>query len=235
MRKQLYYFVCLFLVVFVGGCHSEPSKQSIQVTPQQLTSVTPPIVVESALIPKRRDYKLDVKTNASGLIENFGVKAGLSSYIQHARPKWATVVEFGETYAVWIRNVNRTMKRGMVYMSFDLMISKPAIIYRESSIIAQRRITVPAFNPTVDPKGGDEAIRQKLENYAKTANVSKTGAMIFADITLLTGRSPLSAMLVFLSRFIPSPDQVQQQKVEGIIIGGMAYTNLQEMIATLEN
>jgi hypothetical protein len=186
-------------------------------------------------VPKRRDYKLDIKTNATGLIENFGIKAGLSSYIENVQPKWATVVEVGETYAVWVRNVNRTMIDNTVNMSFDLIISKPtALTFKANDILTQRHITVPPFDLTVDPQGGDETIRQKLESYAKTANLSKTGARVFGGITLLTRGTPLSAMLVFLGRFLPSQDNVQRQKVEGIIVGGIIYANLQEIVVELE-
>jgi hypothetical protein len=187
--------------------------------------------------PQKRDYQFDIKTEAGMQSENFGIKSGLIGYIENAEPRWATIVEFGETHVVWIRNVQRKMSGKMLNVEFDLILAKPTLaLFVESDVIKRRRIVIPAFDRTTDPKDGDATISLKLRTVAAGANISRSALAWLTNLSEKTGDgATITGVLGSITKALPSSESVQQQRSEGAIIGGIAFAHLHDMILNLED
>ncbi len=70
--------------------------------------------------------KLDIKTGLGDKEKSKLAKAGLIAYLKQS--DWAEVVNFGETYAVWIENFQRKLRGNSILFHFDLELRTRADI-----------------------------------------------------------------------------------------------------------
>lgn len=197
---------------------------------------TAEISTNSLRTPQKRDYQFDIKTEAGMQSDNFGIKSGLIGYLENTEPRWATIVEFGETHAVWIRNVQRKVNGKMLSVEFDLILAKPTLaLFVESDVIMRRRIVIPPFDRTTDPQNTDATISLKLRTVAAGANTTRSALTWLTNIAEKTGDGPtITSILGSITKSLPSSESVQQQRTEGAIIGGIAFVHLHDMILAFE-
>ena len=81
--------------------------------------------------------KLDLKTPLEDKEKLKLAKAGLAAYLQQA--EWASIVNLGEDYSVWIKNLKRGFKGNVLMFEVDLELKTQADI-STGTLISARHI-----------------------------------------------------------------------------------------------
>lgn len=103
----------IFFAALAQGLAQEASTDSAQSRITMLDTLSMPV-------------KLDIKTGIGDKEKSKLAKAGLIAYLKQS--DWAEVVNFGETYAVWIENFQRKLRGNSILFQLDLELRTRADI-----------------------------------------------------------------------------------------------------------
>jgi len=177
-------------------------------------------------------YKIDLKTPAGDKEKLRLAKAGLGSYLRQA--EWAKVVNFGEDYSVWIKDLKRKFQGNVLHFDVTLEIRTTADIGSGDLLSARTiRDTIDLTEIGTKTTFEEREIIIQVEKQLQKNNKYKPLPVVLGVVTGIPFAGPiLQKGLKFLGvdlQAAVSPDQA----VESMILGAVLISNLKEMIDQL--
>lgn len=173
--------------------------------------------------------KIDIKTPMEDKEKLRLAKAGLGAYLRQA--EWAEVVNFGEEYSVWIKDLKRKFKGNILYFDVKLELRTRADL-GVGDLVSERTIrdTIDlgaiASNTTFEEREVLVLVGQQLQKN----NKYKPLPMVLGSVTHVPLAGPvLEQGLKYLGVDLESnftPDQA----VEAMVLGAVLISNLKDMI-----
>jgi hypothetical protein len=176
--------------------------------------------------------KLDLKTPLEDKEKLKLAKAGLGAYLRQA--EWANVVNVGEDYSVWIKNLKRRFKGNTLYFELDLEI-KTAADLTSGKLISARHIKDSVDLATVAELKTFEAreMNKLVEEQLTKNNKYKPVTAVVGTVTNVPVAGGIVGKgLEYLGVDLESkltPDQA----IEGMTLGAVMMIQLKEMIDAL--
>jgi hypothetical protein len=192
------------------------------------------LILASCLIASTAlsQYKIDLKTPAGDKEKLRLAKAGLGSYLRQA--EWAKVVNVGEDYSVWIKNLNRKFKGNVLYFDVTLEVRTTADVGSGTLLNGRTirdTIDLSAIGTTTTFE--DREIIREVEKQIQKNNKYKPIPVVLGTVTGVPIAGPIVEKgLKFLGVDLEAkvtPDQA----VESMVLGAVLIANLREMIDEL--
>ncbi len=176
--------------------------------------------------------KIDLKTPLEDKEKLKLAKAGLGAFLRQA--EWAQVVNVGEDYSVWIKNLKRKFKGNVLHFELDLEV-KTAADLTSGKLLSARHIrdsvdlSVVAELKTFEKREMHKLVEEQLSKNNKFKPVT---AVIGTATSLPVAGGIVEQGLKYLGVDLESgytPDQA----VEGMTLGAVMMIHLKEMIDAL--
>jgi len=176
--------------------------------------------------------KIDLKTPLEDKEKLKLAKAGLGAFLRQA--EWAQVVNVGEDYSVWIKNLKRKFKGNVLHFELDLEV-KTAADLTSGKLLSARHIrdsvdlSVVAELKTFEKREMNKLVEEQLKKNNKFKPVT---AVIGTATSLPVAGGIVEQGLKYLGVDLESgytPDQA----VEGMTLGAVMMIHLKEMIDAL--
>ena len=176
--------------------------------------------------------KIDLKTPLEDKEKLKLAKAGLGAFLRQA--EWAQVVNVGEDYSVWIKNLKRRFKGNILHFELDLEV-KTAADLTSGKLLSARHIrdsvdlSVVAELKTFEKREMNKLVEEQLKKNNKFKPVT---AVIGTATSLPVAGGIVEQGLKYLGVDLESgytPDQA----VEGMTLGAVMMIHLKEMIDAL--
>jgi hypothetical protein len=173
--------------------------------------------------------KIDIKTPVEDKDKLKLAKAGLAAYLQQA--DWASIVNFGEDYSVWIKNLKRRFKGNVLMFEVDLELKTTADISTGTLISARHLkdtldLTEAANLKTFESREAYELVEKQLTKNNKYKPIT---AVVGTATNVPIAGTVVQQGLKFLGVDVETqyrPDQA----IEAMVLGAILVTNLKEML-----
>lgn len=176
--------------------------------------------------------KIDLKTPLEDKEKLKLAKAGLGAFLRQA--EWAHVVNVGEDYSVWIKNLKRKFKGNVLHFELDLEI-KTAADLTSGKLISSRHIkdsvdlAAAAELKTFENREMNKLVEEQLKKNNKLKPVT---AVIGAATSLPVAGGIVENGLKYFGVDLES-DYTPDQAIEGMTLGAVMMIHLKEMIDAL--
>lgn len=195
MKKCMYFSFIIIISIFLYSCSksTEPSNSKIP-------------------IPKNK-YEIDVKSQFVDKMAVTGAKNGLIGYLNSST--WATVVNTGEDYELWVKDPVRKNLGSKYNVYFTLDLKKSTVW---SATLVKTTIINVSYDINDDFEGGYSGI-----NGEKFVSFYKNYEWI---INLFPGANTVTGIIDKLLPYITplmTDGEDDQQKAESVIVGAAAY------------
>ena len=171
--------------------------------------------------------KVDVKTKWSEKKELTLLKRGVLQALDLSVE--FEDVEFGEDYALWLRDVERSRGEGdtvIVALAFDV---REGSLFQEGELISSGSVTLRYDSRTLDSIANNLNVRQSARTYQESYELINT--LIAETATALIPKGKLlagSIVSLLLNEFNEPPEL--PQIYEGVLVGVQVVLALEEMI-----
>jgi hypothetical protein len=184
-------------------------------------------------------WELDLKTEIVDKLNETGTKNGAIAYLNNQ--EWCKVVETGEDYSIWIKDLSRKQNGNKVNISFNLEIQEPSAMF-EGKTFKKRH-----FELTYDMDNylnGKDSVQAQLiaERFKKYAEDCKRAGQISAFINnqFLTKSPDLylqttSKIISWILNYVNDPGTWRFQQYEAVVCGAEVLGQLKEWIWEKEN
>jgi uncharacterized protein YpmB len=190
------------------------------------------VVIILAVSSVSAQIKIDIKTPIEDKEKLKLAKAGLGAYLQQA--EWASIVNFGEDYSVWVRNLKRRFKGNILVFEVDLDLKTRADI-STGSLISSRHLqdtvdlTDAANLKTFESREAYEFVEKQLTKNNKykpiTAVVGTVTNVPIAGGVVQQGMKYLGVDV--------EAQYTTDQAIEAMVLGAVLISNLKEMLDAL--
>ncbi|MEK6565272.1 MAG: hypothetical protein AABZ41_01050 [Bacteroidota bacterium] len=173
--------------------------------------------------------KIDLKTPVQDKEKLKLAKAGLGAFLRQA--DWAHVVNVGEDYSVWIKNLKRRFKGNILHFELDLEIKSAA------DLTSGKPVSVRHIKDSVDLAAAAELKTFEAREMNKLVEEQLTKNNKFKPVSAVVGtvtNVPVAGGIVekgleyfgvdLESKFTPD------QAIEGMTLGAVMMIHLKEMI-----
>lgn len=176
--------------------------------------------------------KIDLKTPVEDKDKLKLAKAGLGAFLRQA--EWASVVNVGEDYSVWVKNIKRRFKGNVLHFELDLEIRTAADLTSGKLVSARHLkdsvdLSVAAELKTFEAREMNKLVEEQLTKNNKykpvSAVVGTVSSVPVAGGLVEKGLEYLGVDLE--SKFTPD------QAIEGMTLGAVMMIQLKEMIDAL--
>ena len=176
--------------------------------------------------------KIDLKTPMEDKEKLKLAKAGLGAYLRQA--EWAEVVNFGEDYSVWIKNLKRRFTGNVLHVEVNLELRTRADLGVGDLISARTICDTMYLGAIANVTTFEEReIIVRVGEQLQKNNKYKPLPLVLGSVTHVPLAGPvLEQGLKYLgvdleSKFTPD------QAVEAMVLGAVLISNLKEMIDEL--
>jgi len=177
-------------------------------------------------------YKIDLKTPAGDKEKLKLAKAGLGAYLRQA--EWAKVVNVGEDYSVWIKDLKRKFTGNILHFDVTLEVRTTADV-GSGALLNSRMIRDTIDLSAIGSKTTfeDREIIAKIEEQIRKNHKYKPIPVVLGTVSgVPVAGQVLEKGLKFLGVDLEAqvtPDQA----VESMVLGAVLISNLREMIDEL--
>ena len=176
--------------------------------------------------------KIDLKTPVEDKEKLKLAKAGLGAFLRQA--DWAHVVNVGEDYSVWVKNLKRRFKGNILHFELDLEIKTAADLTSGKPVSARHikdsvDLAAAAELKTFEAREMNKLVEEQLKKNNKYKPVSAVVGTV-TNVPVAGGivEKGLEYFGVDLeSKFTPD------QAIEGMTLGAVMMIHLKEMIDAL--
>jgi hypothetical protein len=179
-----------------------------------------------------KPVKIDVKTGLGDKEKSKLAKAGLIAYLKQS--DWAEVVNFGESYAIWVENFQRKLRGNSIRFQLDLELRTRADI-GAGKLFMTRHIadTVDMSDITELKTFQDRELFQLIEKKLSHRLSLKSLVSTVFGVASKVGSSGAGGMIQGgLKNFGNSMERQfsADEAVEGMVVGAILVTQTKEML-----
>ena len=232
MRKFTKVGLILMISIIIVSC-SKDNPTSATKDPEFL------LMVEHT--PTKQFYEIDLKTSYLDKWAETGVKNGSIAYINNQ--KWAKVVETGENFSLWIKDLARDKSNfPEITVSFNLELQEPSLVYEGKVYKKQHfEIKYDSENALETQKGNVEAqlVADRFMSYAKKCKAAGKISAHVNNMFLKSSPNPYSMVaskiIDYMVGKLGDEQSWQIKKIEAVICGSEVLGQLKEWLWELEN
>lgn len=186
--------------------------------------------VEQDIPNPKNKYALDVKTKYSEKMSLSSTKNGLIAHLESSN--WATVVETGENYSVWIKDLKRVQTSQTVNIQFTFSLNTPAM-FTDGDVIKTRSFNLTLqITDDIKPSNGvliPADVQKWIKNLvARGLDTQIPGVGFLADkLGLIDG------VLGWVNNLM-SDGETSVQKAEAVLLGLACYNQLKIWLNEIE-
>ena len=138
-------------------------------------------------------------------------------------------VEFGEDYALWLRDVERSRGEGdtvIVALAFDV---REGSLFQEGELISSGQVILRYNSRTLDSVGNDLNVRQRARTYRENYELINTLIAETATTLIPKGKLLAGSIVSLLLSELNEPPELPQI-YEGVLVGVQVVLALEEMM-----
>lgn len=189
----------------------------------------------------KKVYELDVKTKLIDKYNETGIKYGTIAYLNN-KP-WSKVVELGENYSVWIKDLVRNEKEApIITVEFTLELQEPALALEGKTFKKKKfTITYEADSALIKVKADSEAqlVGEYFKRYAERAKEAGKISAYVNNMFIKKSPIPYSAVCAFvidwMSKNLQDDKMWKYKRLEAVICGSEVCGTLGEWLWEIEN
>lgn len=184
-------------------------------------------------IASSAQIKIDVKTPQEDKEKLRFAKAGLGAYLRQA--EWAEVVNIGEDYSVWIKNLKRRFVGNVLHFTVTLEVRTTADI-GSGKLLSGRTITDTIDLSSLGSKTTFEEreIIGHVEEQIQKNNKYKPLPLVLGTATGVPIAGPIVEKGLKYIGVDLEAEVTPDQAIESMVLGAVLIVNLKEMLDELQ-